>query len=408
MPDDALSPSSEMLYLVATSGHPNYGDELVAAVWLRFLARVRPEAEVWLDCPNPGLASFLFRDLHPRLRTTDVLWRTVWETTDLDTEAATAHVDRVMTDLGTPRFDLALLEARRATVVHVLGGGYVNAKWPTHVRLLQAALRLRDLSGARLFATGHGLTPASGGRDGAGLPRGVRPCQRPGRRQRRARRCRPGLRRRRAGAARASPATGTAYAVEVAQDDVWVCLQNDMASPAAFDAAVEAVRAALVSPGIAGRPVHYLEALPGVDRFAFDRLSDLIPEENFVPFVALWQGEFPARAGQTWLTSRYHLHLMAAASGAEGTALEIDADFRAQHRSLVEAGTGWSVTPAGSTTSRTPWQHAVLPRPGRPAARGQAGRGPDALPRGGRVEQRPSRSRRRAGSTRATGWRRRA
>ncbi len=398
-----------MLYLVATSGHPNYGDELVAAAWLRFLARVRPEAEVWLDCPNPGLASFLFRDLHPRLRTTDVLWRTVWETTDLDTDAATAHVDRVMTDLGTPRFDLALLEARRATVVHVLGGGYVNAKWPTHVRLLQAALRLRDLSGARLFATGHGLTPQAEAetvraylgefdhasvRDGAsaelagvdlvcddavlGLPE------------------LPGYR------------DGT-YAVEVAQDDVWVCLQNDMASPAAFDTAVEAVRAALVSPGIAGRPVHYLEALPGVDRFAFDRLSDLIPEENFVPFVALWQGEFPARAGQTWLTSRYHLHLMAAASGAEGTALEIDADFRAQHQSLVEAGTGWSVTPAGSTTVERPGSTRSFRARVAQLHEAKLAEARTLYPALARVETAPEpQPAGRAGSTRATGWRRRA
>ena len=343
-----------MLYLVATSGHPNYGDELVTAAWLRFLARARPEAEVWLDCPNPGLASFLFRDLHPRLRTTDVLWRAVWETTGMDAQAATDHVDRLLTELGTPRFDLGLLEARRATVVHLLGGGYVNAKWPTHVRLLRAALRLRDLAGARIFATGHGLTPAAEAatvrayldefdhasvRDPAsaelagvdlvcddallGLPE------------------LPGYR------------DGT-YAAAVAEGDVWVCLQNDMASPEAFESAVQAVRSALESPGIVGRPVHYLEALPGVDRFAFDRLSDLIPEENFVPFVDLWHGSFPARAGQTWITSRYHLHLLAAASGAEGTALQMDDAFAEQHRSLVEAGTGWSVTPPGSDTVERP------------------------------------------------------
>jgi hypothetical protein len=336
-----------------------------------------------------------------------VLWRTVWETTGQDTRTAVDHVDRLLKDLGTPRFDLGLIEARRATVIHVLGGGYVNAKWPTHVRLLQAALRLRDLSGARLFATGHGLTPAAEAetvrayldefdhasvRDGAsaelagvdlvcddallGLPD------------------LPGYR------------DGT-YAVEVAQEDVWVCLQNDMASPAAFDAAVEAVRAALQSPGIAGRPVHYLEALPGVDRFAYDRLSDLIPEENFVPFVALWHGEFPARSGQTWLTSRYHLHLMAAASGAEGTALETDEAFRAQHQSLVDAGTGWSVTPAGSTT---------IERPGSARGfRGEVGRLHEAklaearslYPALPRVEKAPEPATA-ASAPRSTGWLRRS
>ncbi len=343
-----------MLYLIGTSGHPNYGDELVAATWLRFLARTRPDAEVWLDCPNPGMASFLFAGLHPRLRTTDVVWRAVWETTGMDPAAAKDHVDRVMTELGTPRFDLGLLEARRADSVHVLGGGYITSTWPTHVQLLRAALRLRDLGGARLFATGHGLTPPSDAdavreyleafdhasvRDQASAELSGAPLV-----------CDDAL----LGLPDLPGYREGSYAVEVARDDVWVCLQNDMTSAEDFDATIEAVRTALESPALKGRPVRYLEALPGVDRIAFDRLNDLIPEENFVPFVTAWRDGFPARSGQTWLTSRYHVHLLAAASGAEGTALELSEGYRSQHQSLVDAGTGWSVTPIGSTGTETP------------------------------------------------------
>ena len=77
-------PAADVLYLVGTSGHPNFGDEFIAASWLRFLARARPGAEVWLDCPHPGLASHLFDGLHPGLRTTDTLWRLAFETTGMD------------------------------------------------------------------------------------------------------------------------------------------------------------------------------------------------------------------------------------------------------------------------------------------------------------------------------------
>ncbi len=129
--------------------------------------------------------------------------------------------------------------------------------------------------------------------------------------------------------------------------------------PAVFEAALAAVRAALTGPELAGRTVRYLEAIPGKDRVAFDRLRDLIPEENFVPFVRLWREGFPARAGQTWLTSRFHFHLLAAASGAAGTALEVSEDYyRHKHESLLDAGTGWSVTRAGETTAAPPtWDH---------------------------------------------------
>jgi hypothetical protein len=141
--------------------------------------------------------------------------------------------------------------------------------------------------------------------------------------------------------------------------DVWVCLQSDLVEPALFEATVTAVREALTGPELAGKTVRYLEAIPGRDRTAYERLSDLIPEEYFVPFLRLWQEGFPARAGQTWITSRFHFHLLAAASGARGTVIEIDEDFyRTKHGSLVEAGTGWAVTPAGATTMAPPtWNH---------------------------------------------------
>jgi hypothetical protein len=357
----ARLPAAETLYLVGTSGHPNYGDEFIAASWLRFLARTRPDSEVWLDCPNPGLASHLFDGLHPRLRTTDTLWRLVFETTDMDPAAADAHVDRVVGSLGSPRYDLGLLGARRAGSVHLLGGGYLNSVWPHHARLVRAALRLREISGARLAATGLGLTPASDEdalREALGAFDHTTVRDAPSARISRADRAPDDAF---LGLPEVVGFTG-APAEEDVDDDVWVCLQADMAEPGALDAAVEAVRAALASPGLTGRTVRYLEAIPGVDREAFERLADVIPEENFVPFTQLWQEGFPGRPGQTWLTSRFHFHLLAAACGADGTALEVSSDYyRVKHRSLLDAGTGWSVAPAGDTATPAPSRSVEFP-----------------------------------------------
>ncbi|MFE7630637.1 polysaccharide pyruvyl transferase family protein [Kocuria sp. NPDC057446] len=354
-------PAADVLYLVGTSGHPNYGDEFIAASWLRFLARARPGAEVWLDCPNPGLASHLFDGLHPGLRTTDTLWRLAVETAGMDPAAADAHVDRVVTQLGSPRYDLGLLGARRAGSVHFLGGGYLNSIWPHHARLLRAALRLREVSGARLVATGLGLAPSAdteGLRAALGVFDHATVRDAPSAQLARAERAPddaflglPGL------------AGHTGAPVQGAADgDVWVCLQSDMSEPGVLEDAVAAVRAALTGPALAGRTVRYLEAIPGADRAAFDRLADLVPEENFVPFTQLWQEGFPARPGQTWLTSRFHFHLLAAACGAEGAALEVSPDYyRVKHQSLLEAGTGWSITPTGSTAAAPPGRSPDFP-----------------------------------------------
>src|SRR3954447_6176757 len=347
MPESTPAPSLDMVYLVGSAGHPNYGDEFLTAAWLRHLARSNPDTEVWLDCPRPGLASHLFAGLHPKLRTTDTLFRVSWETMEMDRAAADAHVDRLVTDLGTPLYDLGLVDARRTSSLHILGGGYINATWPHHMALLRAALRLRELGDMRLSATGLGLTPA---------PEGDR--------------LREYLSEFDHVSVRDEPSaelTGAEIrgddavldlelldgfaggsAQHSAGGDVWVCIQNDMIGSDDFETAIQATRDLLTGP-LAGRTVRYLEAMPGTDRIAFDRLSDVIPEENFLSFVRLWHGSCPARVGQVWLTTRYHCHLLAAACGAKGGALEVDETYyRVKHQSLIDAGTGWSVSPMGA------------------------------------------------------------
>jgi hypothetical protein len=343
----------ETIYLVGTSGYPNYGDEFIAAAWLRHLAAARPEAEVWLDCPNPGQASHLFSTLHPRLRITDTLWRLAAETAPMARAEADDHVTHRVQHLGTPRYDLGLLALRRISTLHLIGGGHINGMWPTHLALVRAAAALREVTDVRLVATGLGLTPAPEDETLLGSLKGfdhitVRDSA-------------------------SADLTGADLAPDdaflavrdlagfggqpepTARGDVYVCLQHDLASPDTFDNLVEATRRALPSPALEGRTVHYLEAIPGTDRIAYDRLADLIPEENFVPFLRLWGEGLPAQPGQTWITTRFHLHMLAAACGAQGTALEVNEDYyRVKHGSLIELGTGWSITPAGSATLSEP------------------------------------------------------
>jgi polysaccharide pyruvyl transferase WcaK-like protein len=95
------------IYLIGPSGNPNFGDEFIAAAWLKYLAEVRPDADIWLDCPQPGLASILFDGLHPRLRVTNTLWRLVHETAELPLETAAETIRARVTGLGSRRTILA-------------------------------------------------------------------------------------------------------------------------------------------------------------------------------------------------------------------------------------------------------------------------------------------------------------
>lgn len=347
----------ELFYLVGTSGHPNFGDEFIAASWLKYLAERHPDVPVILDCPKPGMAAMLFEGLHPNLRTTDVMWRMVWEVVDLPTDEAATKIDSLFRNLSSPLYDYALLQLRNVTRIHLIGGGHITKHWPAHIQLLRAALTLGELSGAPVSTTGLGLTPSVDGdfvremlsqfdyatvrdqpsSDLTGLP--VSPTD-----------AVLGLKR-----LPGFDTRPTAAPTEGEKGEIWVDLQHDLSSEGAFEANLALIRDFLTSDAAQGRTIHYVEAIPGGDRVAYERLSDLIPEENFLPFVRLWSEPFPARPRQIWLTSRFHLHLFAAACGAAGVAFEIDEDYyRAKHASLIELGTGWTIANSSSQSPIMP------------------------------------------------------
>lgn len=348
-----------VIYLIGTSGHPNFGDEFITAAWLKYLAERAPQADVWLDCPQPGSSSTLFAGMHPRLNVTDTLWRAVSESSHLPADQIGPRVRELVTNLGSPAYDLGLLKLRDARSLHLLGGGYLNGVWPHHFALTEAMLAVKEMTGAKLYATGHGLMPAVTepadpkaffrdfdyvsvrDKDSArayGVPLGI------------------------------DDAFLGANA-EIARDTpdaegLFVCIQSDMTDTETFEKTIASVRPIIERAISAGKQVSYVEAIPGIDHAAFARLADLIPGERFIPFAHIWQHGLPLSAQQEWVTTRFHFHLLASAAGARGVALGIRPGYYdVKHRSLIELGSGWEyigadenaasepVTPAGGNLS---------------------------------------------------------
>src|SRR5690625_3717853 len=310
------------------ASYPNYGDELIARRWLEHLARHRPEDEVWLDCRHPGTASALFGGLHPRLRVTDAVFRTVEDSL----RGSRRTVEDIITSLGTPLYDAPLLALREAGSLHLLGGGFVNAVWPENDLLVEAMRVAARLSGAPLIATGQGLAAFGpetlqgfdhvSVRDAPsaqrlGIPQGV----------------------------------DDAYLVErapaperSAPTELVLCVQSDAVDGGAFERLIGHVRRTVGASGIPRERVRYVEALPGGDFAGYDRLRDLVAEDGFVPFTRFWRGEFSPAAHQVWLTTRFHHHLVAALHGARGIALAAKTGYYdVKHGSLVEGGSRWRV-----------------------------------------------------------------
>lgn len=344
----------ETIYLVAPSGHPNYGDEFIVRAWLRHLARVRPDARVIVDCHTPGQAAVLMAGAHPSVMFVDTLWRICFQSADLPPVDAAAAATAAIAEPGRLPYLVSGIELLgRADTVHFVGGGYINAVWPHHLTLLAAATAAADRAGARLVATGQGLLPVGDEQRHTLL---VECAQRftafDVRDQ-------PSFDALAAAGDRVTHTGDDAWLglndtdiyddeCEAAQREVVFCLQSDLmddfAGGRGVDGLADAASRLIRSWGLDGPEVAFVESIPGADRVVFDRISHLLPGAEFMPFSHLWRTGLPAVPGQTWVTTRFHHHLLAAARGASGLALTGRADYYPlKHQTLGERGSGWLI-----------------------------------------------------------------
>lgn len=347
-------------YLVGAAGFPNYGDEFIAAAWLRHLAVVAPEADVWLDCQAPGPAQLLLDGLHPRLRIVDTLWRLCWQANSEDPWQAAAWVQHAIHDPGlAPRWVAGIELVARADVVHLIGGGYLAGLWPRHVGLLAGAVAAVRRSGGRAVLTGQGLYPVED--SVAPLLRAlVERCDVVDLRDEPSAQVLfgPGQAAAHTSHDDAFLALGDGAASIIDHGapapDYMLCLQPDagQVSRSALAARVlETLRAWHVRPDQLG----IVEGIPGLDREIYALIEHEIPGARFYPFSAIWAQGLPLAAHQRWISTRFHHHLLAAAAGAGGLAVSVHADYYAtKHQSLINLGSGWTLADASDTTEIPP------------------------------------------------------
>ena len=334
-----------LVYLIGTAGHPNYGDELITASWLRHLARVLPHADVWLDTPRPGPTTVLMDGLHPRLRCVDTVFHACWNAPTSSPAEILAFGEAVISDPGLiPREATGVENLSRVDLVHVLGGGYINALWPRHLALLGAARGIAARHGARTALTGAGLYPLAEGsqqplgevladfdvvdvRDRASLD-AVQPLV-PGATQ--------------SGDDAFLGLEDPVYRHSPAR--TMLCLQSDLLEIPLDDLADYVVRT-LRSWQVDQQPVTLLEALPPGDAAVRELLDPHLPRLELLPFSELWRHGLPSSRDHRWVSTRFHPHLMAAAVGAWGVAVPISPGFYANKlRSLTALGSGWDLAP---------------------------------------------------------------
>jgi polysaccharide pyruvyl transferase WcaK-like protein len=165
--EDRGGSPSPRIYLVGTSGYPNDGDELIATAWVRYYRRRFPDAEIWLDSPRPGQSAVLLSRAGTSASCTDTLYHACWNTPSEEPTEILDFGETVAREPGRiPREVSGTRVLESADVIHVVGGGYINALWPRHLAVLSAVAGVARRTGARAALTGAGLTqPVPGARE---------------------------------------------------------------------------------------------------------------------------------------------------------------------------------------------------------------------------------------------------
>ena len=346
-------------YLISEPGYPNYGDELIAREWLRYLAAVRPEAPVYLDCTRPGPAAAILRRVHPNLVCVDTISRMTFEFAAMErgkdgpgclAERVSRRIQTALDDEGAAARYASGIHILQHEVrgVHYLGGGYMNGTWQENLARLAVAPWAKR-RGMTVLGTGLGLTPLDGeAKSYVGESIASFDC----------------LTLRDEGSL---AACGDAPGVELAPDDcfvnglegcygvdpvapdVMVCVQTDLVDhPEALNAHVEAI---LRSWGVGpDDEVGVVECNPYIDYPIFDWLSAAGFSCRLYPAIHLIEHGFPVKPGgaQRWVTTRYHPHLLASAFGCEGCFVPLGSEYyQLKHEAVLRMGSQWSEAPIG-------------------------------------------------------------
>ena len=150
-----------MIYLVSGSGAPNYGDELILAMWIRLIQNSRSTEDLVVDTHIPA-NTHRCHDLSGPLTVTDDVWQLAKKISEnLDFWGAF--------EIGLEFFGKGYYKkyaktnfvstAEKISIFHVHGGGFISTRNAKSGFLLGLAESLKRTFSTRIYGTGLGIEP---------------------------------------------------------------------------------------------------------------------------------------------------------------------------------------------------------------------------------------------------------
>lgn len=332
-----------MLYLLGGSGVPNYGDELIAKLWLEHIERSQPDRRVFIECTNPSVSAV--RMQHRNWRASHVsIVRQVLGDQPMDSfwksfERGYKFFHRGGFSKTKRLFGMEEI-FEGSEIFHMVGGGYISTNWPRTGFLLGFAGSLKGTFGTRVMATGVGLMPME---------------PPPVEYRRMFRRAIEGFEfietRDTASARFLRKMSGRDDIAHAGLDDTFLepirgaggghPRTLHLSSFLVGDELSELVgRLRALKPEIERtfERVLFWNCAPARDRPSAAAVKEVFPESIEADVWSLVD-DLPVRPGDFMITTRFHPHLLAARAGAQGYYLEGDGPYyRTKHRSVVGLG----------------------------------------------------------------------
>ncbi|GFH40953.1 polysaccharide pyruvyl transferase family protein [Lactococcus insecticola] len=345
--------NQEIIYLVAHSGAPNYGDELIPKLWLDFLTAKYPDKTIIVDTLRPGLATSFWGFQYRNVHFVDTLFQLVERLNNLgvDFTKADEQVEKFLTQ-KLPKLDFGIDLLLSAQSIHFVGGGYINGisrSFRGQFKLFLLANAAKKINPSiKLFATGLGLTPIPeqfvGKLNDVIIPNfdvfEVRDEE----------------------TAASLPNATLGFddmflgfsdvmrekktiAYDLDKPKINILLQRHLQGRDEIEATLTPIFDYLKTRDDFNEttPINVVESISPDDGWLAGAIKRYTP--NPIVFTTakdlLWNG-FPAAPDSIWFTTRFHFHMIAAANGFAGTFINTGgAYYDVKHGSLAKLGTGW-------------------------------------------------------------------
>lgn len=150
------------IYLVATAGYPNFGDEIVLRGWLEFITTRVYNVEIWIDCHSPGMLNHLFYNEFPNVHFTNFVWDVILNYAENNTSESLKFGKLAWNEYNSvwERQSYMQLPLLDADIVHIIGTGFLNSIWAKHYGIISfIAYAPYKKTCIRKFLSGAGLMP---------------------------------------------------------------------------------------------------------------------------------------------------------------------------------------------------------------------------------------------------------